>query len=166
MVDGLVFDNRFAESVEASRTAARCGATLHEIDGDVTDFWYHHLDFRWRGKHGALAGVTGDDALFVFENLAWDRRLRVVYRGRHASSRNGVVEHVLSGPVSVVDGMDVSVQAGPWPHLVGSSLARWSGRREPSKTIQLKSADEVEPERRAVLMSWIVAPSSWELDRV
>jgi hypothetical protein len=165
-LDGFVFDNRFIESVEAGSSAARHGAKLHEIDGDVTDLWYHHLDLHWRNKPGAFAGVTGGDALFVIENLAWDRRLRVVYRGRHAPPVDGFVEHVFTGPVSLVTATHASTDGGSWTELVGSSIARWLGSRERAKTIELTSAQEGASERRSTLMSWIVAPSCWRMDPV
>jgi hypothetical protein len=165
-LDGLIFDKRFAESVEAATGAVRHGATLYEIDGDVTDLWYHHLDFHWRGKPGAFAGITGADALFVIENLAWDRRLRVIYRGRHAPPCDGFVEHLLSGPMSLVAATGGSKRSDSWTHSVGSNMARWSGLRERAKTIKVTTPKERAPGRRATLISWIVVPCSWGMDQV
>jgi hypothetical protein len=165
-IDGFVFDNRFVESVEAGRSAARHGSILHEIDGDVTDLWYHDLDSRWRGKPSAWAGITGDDALFVLENLAWDRRLRVMYRGRHAPPRNGLVEHALSGLVRMVDGTDIAIRSARWTYSLGESMARCSGRRESAKTIKLTTTEEMASGRTATLMSWIIVPSSWGMNQV
>jgi hypothetical protein len=165
-LDGFVFDNRFIESGEAASSAGRHGAKLHEIDGDVTDLWYRHLDLHWRNKPGAFAGITGGDALFVIENLAWDRRLRVVYRGRHAPPVGGLVEHVLTGPVGLVTAAHASIEGGAWTELMGSNIARWPGSRERAKTIELTTAQEGASERRSTLISWIVAPCSWRMDPV
>ena len=74
---GFVVDTRF-RAAEAAH--APLGAWRQEIDGDVTALWVDRLDRAWRRPGPALAGITGEDALFVLERLAWDRQRRVVLR--------------------------------------------------------------------------------------
>ena len=76
-VIGLVVDRRFAEAL---RTPTPTGAWRHVTDGDVTGLWYDRLDHAWRSPGAAIMGLTGDDALFVLERLAWDRGRRVAAR--------------------------------------------------------------------------------------
>ena len=77
VVDGLVVDTRF---LAACALPTPAGAWRHELDGDVTALWVNRLDQAWRMPGPALTGVTGEDALFVLEKLAWDRQRRVVLR--------------------------------------------------------------------------------------
>ena len=79
----VLFDNRFAASRSFGRTAAWRGESVHAFDGDVTDVWYHDLHPRWRKGAVAIAGLTAHGALFCLEQLAWDVRMRVVYREEH-----------------------------------------------------------------------------------
>lgn len=75
---GFVVDTRFPNQYALARPR---GAWLHAIDGDVTALWYERLDLAWRNpQSGEVAGVTGSDALFVLEHLAWDRQRRVLLR--------------------------------------------------------------------------------------
>jgi len=167
MLDGFVFDNRFLESVEVGRSAARCGTRLHEIDGDVTALWYRHLDFHWRAHPGALAGTTGPDALFVLENLAWDRRLRVAYRGSHAPPSGDFATHHLSGPRSLVEPLSAGLSyQSSWTESLGRTMALWSGRSEAAKTIELKTIGKNTSGRVARLVSWLIVPRAWGLDPV
>jgi len=164
LVDGFIVDNRFIESVEAARSAGRRGRALYEVDGDVTDLWYRCLDARWRERPGALAGITGEDVLFVLENLASDRRLGMAYRGCHAPPREGTVQHTLSGPATFVDGAAAAIGTDSWSYFVGDGLAGWRSRRELAKTVTTKEPARFE--RRANLMSWVVVPSWWGMERV
>ncbi|AKH44136.1 hypothetical protein FHS61_001455 [Altererythrobacter atlanticus] len=75
-LDGFVIDRRHA----GSGLASPFGARVFKIDGDVTALWYETLDPLWRKPGFVLGGITGADALFVLENLAWDRGRRVVSR--------------------------------------------------------------------------------------
>lgn len=91
-LERFVFDNRFAESVEAARIAAARGIEVAETAGDLTSLWYHDLDLRWRRAPMALAGMTTRGNLFVLETLAADRGMRVLSRREHgvAQATDGV----------------------------------------------------------------------------
>ena len=52
--------------------------------GDMTRFWYDDLYHRWRQAPVAIAGLTAHGALFCLERLAWEKRMRVVYRREHS----------------------------------------------------------------------------------
>ncbi len=89
--DAVLIDTRVVRPPVGGAVAPR----IYTFDGDLTRIWYETLDPVWRKRGFVLAGVTGDDALFVLERLAWDRGRRVVARrelalrgpeGREASS--------------------------------------------------------------------------------
>jgi hypothetical protein len=82
-LERFIFDNRFAESVEAARVAAGRGIPLAETAGDLTSLWYHDLDLRWKHAPMALGGMTTRGNLFVLETLATDRGMRVLSRREH-----------------------------------------------------------------------------------
>ena len=58
--------------------------TVRLADGDVTPLWVATLDDAWRGRGFVVAGTTGEDSLFVIEQLAWHRGRRVVDRAEIA----------------------------------------------------------------------------------
>ena len=76
----VLYDTRFAASVAFARRAAARGLAVHAMAGDMTRFWYDDLYHRWRQGPAAIAGLTANGALFCLERLAWDQRMRVVYR--------------------------------------------------------------------------------------
>ena len=80
-LDLWVRDVRFAMPGEA---ATRAGAT-RQIDGDVTALWTGTLDSAWNKRGFVVAGMTGSDALFVLEQLAWSRGRRVVEKRQIAA---------------------------------------------------------------------------------
>ncbi len=73
-LDAFVLDTRVASEGPTD-------LPVHAISGDVTQLWVEVLDARWRREGYVLGGITGSDALFVIEQLAWDR-------GRRVASRN------------------------------------------------------------------------------
>jgi len=80
----VIFDRRFPSSREFGAEARKLGLPVHEIEGDITDLWYHDLSLRWREEPVAIAGLTAHGPLFCLERLAWDHRMRVVFRARHS----------------------------------------------------------------------------------
>jgi hypothetical protein len=79
----VLFDHRFAAGRAFGRAAEWRGESVHGFDGDVTNVWYHDLYARWQKGAAAISGMTAHGALFCLEQLAWDVRMRVVYRAEH-----------------------------------------------------------------------------------
>lgn len=75
-VDAVLLDRRYARQSLAEAFVPR----VYTFEGDVTHVWFETLDPIWRKPGFVLAGVTGQDALFVLEHLAWDRGRRVLDR--------------------------------------------------------------------------------------
>jgi len=74
--DALLIDTRYVREPRAWTDAPR----IYTFGGDVTRVWFEALDPVWRKPGFVVAGITGDDVLFVLEQLAWDRGRRVVSR--------------------------------------------------------------------------------------
>jgi hypothetical protein len=85
----VLYDTRVAASVAFAQRAAARGFALHAIAGDMTRFWYDDLYHRWREGPAAIAGLTAHGPLFCLERLAWEQRMRVVYRREHAPGTAG-----------------------------------------------------------------------------
>jgi len=87
-LDAVLIDRRFGEA----RMGAALAPRVHGFDGDVTDIWFRTIDPLWRRPGFVIGGITGPDALFVLERLAWDRGRRVVDRrelpGRGSDGRS------------------------------------------------------------------------------
>ena len=81
-VHAVVVDRRFTELAAAlQRKWSAWGPTIIPYVADMTRAWFDHVEPLWRSQPTAtVAGVTSEQALFCFEQLCWDRRLRVVAR--------------------------------------------------------------------------------------
>jgi hypothetical protein len=163
-----LFDTRFPAAHAFARALAIRGVTLAPFDGDVTPVWFEQLDPVWRQYPLTVAGLTTEGALFCLEQLAWDNGMRVAYRGLHAASPEGGVEHVLEA--STHRSKDVHGRlsgAQPWPAQVADLIA---GIDEPVSafpsrveersraTYRTRSRTDNYPTR---LVSWLIAPKNW-----
>ncbi|HET8697332.1 MAG TPA: hypothetical protein VFO94_07600, partial [Gammaproteobacteria bacterium] len=74
----VVYDLRFPDSVAFARRVAAQGVAVQAIEADMTRFWYDDLYPPWQRGPAAIAGLTAHGALFCFERLALDQRMRVV----------------------------------------------------------------------------------------
>jgi hypothetical protein len=150
----VVLDERFAEAARFGGIARGQGLPTRAMRGDVTDFWYSELHPLWKQRAVPVAGLTAYAALFCLEQLAWDHRMRVVYRGAHALRADGSVEHVLAGPQEIVDALSPGA-ACDWPAKLASAIARvesrggWTGLA-PAET-------SLGPLPASTLYSWVIA---------
>lgn len=152
----VVYDRRFPASVAFARRAAERGLPVHGIDGDVTELWYGDLYHRWRQGPAAIAGLTAYGALFCLERLAWDQRMRVVYRGEHERAADGCIAHRLDGPGSMLAAAGVAEQAAAWPAAFADVIAecpRGAAERRTARLVSRHAVPASEP-----LYSWVIAP--------
>lgn len=155
----VVFDERFAACRAFAGEAKRLGAPVHGIRGDMTSLWFDDLYARWKQGPAAIAGLTAHGALFCLERLAWDHRMRVVFRGEHAYGPDGRLEHVLSAPPGVLRQAGGLGESGPeWASRIAGVVVRFPAKRERAETLNIstewaKKADD--PEH---LVSWVIAP--------
>jgi hypothetical protein len=158
----VVYDTRYADSVAFGEEMTRLGANVHAIRGDITDLWYHDLYAQWKQSPAAIAGLTGPGALFCLERLAWDHRMRVVFRADHrygGDRAGGRIQHVITGPQEVVrtSGEFTNDEVG-WPVSMANLLERFPQERARLQEITFEtqiSLSEKDPEH---LVSWVIAP--------
>jgi hypothetical protein len=153
----VLYDRRFPASVAFARRAAAIGLAVHGFDGDVTDFWYRDLYYRWRQEPVAIAGLTANGAMFCLERLAWDVRMRVVYRGEHSPAGDGCVVHRLSGPETMLAAARADGAGADWAAALADVVAECPRSRTARRTASLVVARQAVPASEP-LYSWVIAP--------
>lgn len=155
----VVFDERFAVCRAFAGEAKRLGAPIHGIKGDITELWYHDLYARWKQGPAAIAGLTAHGALFCLERLAWDQRMRVVFRGEHTYGSEGRLEHVLSAPPGVLRQAAGLGEDGPyWTSRIANLLARFPANASRAETMNVATPLAKRADDPDHLVSWVIAP--------
>ncbi|HEU4617249.1 MAG TPA: hypothetical protein VFV10_04375 [Gammaproteobacteria bacterium] len=160
----VVYDSRFEDSVAFARRARDLGLPAHEIQGDITSFWYHELDRRWRGGERpgapvAIAGLTAHGAFFCLERLAWDQRMRAVFRGEHVPTADGTLEHRLSGPLAMLEAaLPLDASREDWSARMAEVVAQCPRGRTEIKSARV-TAPAARPSCAETLYSWVIAPA-------
>lgn len=75
----FVADTRHPEADAVSQEFLRAGSVVLTTDGDVTDLWSNTFARAWRENPAVVAGVSGEDVLFVLETLARDHGMTLVH---------------------------------------------------------------------------------------
>jgi len=154
----VLYDTRFAAGVAFAQRAAELGVAVHAMTGDMTAFWYHDLYHRWRQEPVAIAGLTAHGALFCLERLAWEQRMRVVYRGEHAAAAGGRIAHRFEGPAQLTAAAADATVGVTWASALADVVAVCPRLREQagivhSSTLPADATVPAEP-----LFSWVIAP--------
>ena len=153
----VLYDTRFAASVAFARRAEARGLAVHAMRGDMTSFWYDDLYHRWRQSPTAIAGLTAHGALFCLERLAWEQRMRVVYRGVHKAAGDGGVAHRFEGPSPLLTQAIDSVAEPAWAAAIADVVAACplTGRQQSARGLTRAAAP---PPSGDELFSWVIAP--------
>jgi hypothetical protein len=154
----ILYDTRFPASVAFARRAAARGLSTHAMDGDMTRFWYDDLYHRWRDGPAPIAGLTGHGALFCLEQLAWDQRMRVVFRVEHSVAAQGCVAHRLEGPAALLPVAVDAIASPAWAAAMADVVAECPrGRIERQMASALTKRAATVPSSES-LFSWVIAP--------
>jgi hypothetical protein len=121
-----IFDPRYSEGRTFAQAAGALGIPIRAIEeGDVTDYWYDELDLLWRQGPVAIAGLTQFGPMFVLEQMANERGMRVVLRIEHQARPNGTFAHVMSAPAETVALAARLIEQGThWPSAMAAAAAR------------------------------------------
>ena len=156
----VLYDTRFAASVAFARRAAARGVAVHAMTGDMTSFWYDDLYHRWRQEPVAIAGLTAHGALFCLERLAWEQRMRVVYRGEHAAAAGGGVAHRFEGPAQLAVAAAEATAGVAWASALADVVAECPRGRNELGTAQSSAVRAGATAPPTPLFSWVIAPVS------
>jgi hypothetical protein len=154
----VLFDTRFPASVAFAGRAAARGFAVHAIAGDMTRFWYDDLYRRWRQEAAAIAGLTAHGALFCLERLAWEQRMRVVYRGEHRPMADGCMAHDFHGPLELIAAAAAATAETDWAAELADVVAVCPRARVPSDVAQSATARTAAAPQSERLYSWVIAP--------
>jgi hypothetical protein len=94
--------------------------------------------------------------LFCLERLAWDQRMRVVYRGRHAAGAGGCIAHRFEGPAPLLPAAVAATANGAWAAELADVLGTCPSGRMQKHVAQSSTANVATPSEE--LFSWIIAP--------
>jgi hypothetical protein len=154
----VLYDTRFPASVAFARRAAARGLAVQAMHGDMTSFWYDDLYHRWLEQPAAIAGLTAHGALFCLERLAWEQRMRVVYRGEHSLADEGSVAHRFEGPAALLPVVARATANAAWAEALADVVAACPAASRTralgsSLTLGARGLPGAEP-----LFSWVIAP--------
>ncbi len=153
----VIVDDRIPESLRFGQRMREMGSAVHAISGDVTDLWFHDLFAQWTKEPVAIAGLTEHGPLFCLERLAWDHRMRVVYRAEHRFDGDCVL-HEITGPEAVIRrSADLGSEGVDWTTHAARLVGRCQNGRSP--TAVARAVTHVAPAgAREPLLSWVIAP--------
>ena len=154
----VLYDTRFAASVAFAKRAAALGVAVHAMAGDMTSFWYDDLYHRWRHEPVAIAGLTAHGALFCLERLAWEQRMRVVFRGEHAAAAGGRVAHRFEGPAQLTAAAAEATAADAWASALADVVAACPRSGNGSGVAQSSPRRAGATAPATPLFSWVIAP--------
>lgn len=154
----VLYDTRLPASVAFARRASARGLVVHAMGGDMTRFWYDDLYHRWQAGPAAIAGLTAYGALFCLERLAWDQRMRVVFRGEHALASAGCVAHRFEGPAPLLPSATRATTEASWAAALADVVAECPrGGAVPQAANALTVSAGTLPASET-LFSWVIAP--------
>jgi hypothetical protein len=153
----VIFDQRFPSSREFADEARSLGLPVHAIEGDITDVWFHDLSLRWEQEPAAIAGLTAHGPLFCLERLAWDHRMRVVFRAGHRISPDGTMEHALWGPQQMLNEVSSLTVRPDWGKAVADLLPRCPQNAWGSAKRSRVAGPRIAQPHGEPLFSWIIA---------
>jgi hypothetical protein len=153
-----IYDTAYAPAREFAAEMRRSGAVVHAIRGDITAIWFNDLAVQWRRRAVPIAGLTAPEALFCLEQLAWDHRMRVVFRVTHRRGSNGVIIHQVRAPEDLLRHVEPALNNRPdW----GASVAELANRCLQGPTAaggDRIAATRLGDAQGLPLVSWVIAP--------
>ena len=155
----VVFDQRFPASRRFADEAKTLGLSVHGMKGDITDFWFNDLYYRWKQGPAAIAGLTAHGPIFCLERLAWDQRMRVVFRADHRYREDGTIEHALSGQENMLrEAATLNNDGADWTSRMAGLVTRCPAGRSQSSQANVIASTVKRADDPDHLISWVIAP--------
>lgn len=154
----ILYDTRFPASVAFARRASAGGLVVQAMGGDMTRFWYDDLYHRWQTGPAAIAGLTGYGALFCLERLAWEQRMRVVFRGEHWLGPAGCVAHRFEGPAQLLPAAARAATDASWAAALADVIAECPRGRTVRQAADALTVNAGTLPASETLFSWVIAP--------
>jgi len=158
----VILDSAFPSSAAFGRRASELGLATHASPSDVTSLWYHDLHPRWVQSAVAIAGLTSPESLFCLERLAWDHSMRVLFRAFHRPVDSSSIEHVLTGPQSVVRALTSAYATrDAWTDATAEAFAGFPTAQGAliQRTLRVRGSGRG-ARLGTTLVSWVIGPIS------
>ena len=163
----VIVDDRHEESIEFGKAMEERGYDTYLMkNGDLTEFWYEHLNAIWEKEPVAIAGLTKFGPLFCLEQLGRTYGARQVYRGDHLYQQ-GKITHKLNGPEKMLANNNSFLSFGN-EKLAGQTVAEMMLGCEAGTVAIVDSVCSEQVNHQSALtdalpednlVSWIVAPA-------
>ena len=89
-IDRCVVDTRFTKALGLAAGYREQGIRVSAFCGNVGKLWLETLSSSWKAGPKTMVGVTGEDSLFVLEQLAGDYGMQVTVRETVAASGDSI----------------------------------------------------------------------------
>ncbi len=169
----IISDSRFIASRQFGQEAHKLGLPQHTIRGDITALWYQYLDTTWRKNPLVVAGMTSLDSVFLLEQLANDRQVRLSVRIEHALTPDGDTTHTIRARQSDHDELRQTLTDTQWHRALahrfhaGISTDRSQPLISSQSTTLATTTPVINPldmpnhlaSQNTTLVSWVMAPA-------
>lgn len=157
----VVYDDRFADSRDFAREAARLGVSVAAIQGDVVDLWRSDLLPLWAERSAPIAGMTSASSLFCLEQLARNHWMGVRVRiDHHVRPDGSAMAHRAMGGADFMAAADVAFDAdGNWCRRLAGLLMTCPANGDRRTSADFTTARSAEPAGET-LVSWLIAPNA------
>jgi hypothetical protein len=155
----VIVDRTLGEGASFFSEAARRGAAVQSIGGDISDLWISDLEPRWKTAPAAIAGLTKGTPLFCLELLARDYGMRLVYRIEHAVAADGRIGHSVRGPHQLSSWTAaLAAQGKHWGTLAAALVTRPPLDSDSSTGVDLLDLSARSKGTEPSCFSWLIAP--------
>jgi hypothetical protein len=131
------------------------GLRTHPSDYDLTALWYDDLSHRWRQSPTPIAGMTSAHGAFCMQMLGQDAGMRMVLRAEHIQTRDGHIEHRLSGPRALLERAALIDAGSAWPQAAAELIRLIPAQPSQRTSLTIRSASA--SGMREPLVSWVIA---------
>jgi hypothetical protein len=100
LLDRVVADSRFAQSVAFAAAMAKTGARVSMIDGDPATLWFGDLAGHFAINGAPIAGLTTARTALVMIELAKGPGVRILWHSEHRALAEGSLQHEMLSPPS------------------------------------------------------------------
>ncbi len=162
MISGtrVIYDTRFPESQAFAGEAARFGANVSGISGDITDLWYE-LASPVSGMPWPLAGLTQESDFLLLHQICIGRGCRLAYHGEHTYNSGGAprIEHRLRAPAQSATAVKALTKSGGnWGRAVAGIVAQAKPGQHEDVTFAFDVPLVRPTQSPGHLVSWVILP--------
>jgi len=157
----VVWDGRMPAPENFAQEAEHLGLKKHRIDGDVSALWYQQLDPMWSTSSLVVAGITAIRPLFILEQMARDRNVRLALSVEHRPQLDGSTEHWIQAPASEIDALQLILRQESWPRLLAHYFRSGVGLSDRASVVRVRCITPAALGRSLAevpLTSWVLAP--------